>query len=75
MLSALLLSFATLATTHIAIAARLVLKARPRYRGLVVLLIPPLAPVYAYQQQWRKMCWLWVGAVVAYAITVAIAVA
>jgi hypothetical protein len=31
------------------------------------LLVPPLAPVWAYGERWLVMCWLWVGAVVVYA--------
>jgi hypothetical protein len=66
-LALLLLSFATLLTTHLAIAVRLLLRVRPRYRGLVALVVPPLAPVWAFGERWLVMCWLWVGAVVVYA--------
>ncbi len=67
-LAALLVSFATLVTTHVVIAVRLLWRARPRYRGLVALVVPPLAPVWAYGEQWRRLCWLWVGSVVVYAV-------
>ena len=69
-LTVLLLSFATLLTTHIAIAVRLIVRVRPRYRGVLALFVPPLAPVWAYAQTWRAMCWIWVAAVVAYAAAV-----
>jgi hypothetical protein len=68
-LAGLLLSFATLLTTHVAIAVRLGLRARPRYRGVVALLVPPLAPFWAYEQRWRTMVLLWVGAVAVYLVT------
>jgi hypothetical protein len=72
-LAALVLSFATLLTTHLAIALRLVLRARPRYRGLLALFIPPLAPVWAYGEAWKRLCWLWVGSVAAYALFLGLA--
>ncbi len=67
-LAALLLSFAALVTTHLAIAVRLLWRVRPWYRGLVAALVPPLAPIWAWRQQWRRMCYLWIGAVVVYAL-------
>jgi hypothetical protein len=67
-LAALLLSFATLLTTHVAIALRLVLRARPRYRGVVALLVPPLAPWWAYEQGWRRMVVVWIVAVAVYLV-------
>jgi hypothetical protein len=72
-LALLVLAFATLVTTHVAIALRLVLRATPRYRGLVALLVPPLAPYWAWTERWRKLSTLWVGAVVLYALLVAVA--
>ncbi len=72
-LAALLLSFATLVTMHVAIVVRLIWRATPRYRGVVALVVPPLAPVWAYEQRWRRMCWIWGGAVVIYASFLAVA--
>jgi hypothetical protein len=66
-LGALLLCFATLVTTHVAIAARL-LGHHPRYRGLVALVVPPLAPWWAHEKRWRVLVWLWVGSTVGYAV-------
>ena len=68
-LAALLVSFATLLTTHVVIAVRLTLRARPRYRGVVALLVPPLAPWWAYQEHWGRLVLLWVGAVAVYLVT------
>jgi hypothetical protein len=67
-LAALLVSFATLLTTHVVIAVRLAWRTRPRYRGLVALLVPPLAPWWAYGQRWRRLVALWVGAIAVYLV-------
>lgn len=72
-LGALLVSFATLLTTHVAISVRLLLRQKPRYRGLLALVVPPLAPAWAYAADWRGLCWLWVGSVVAYALSLLVA--
>jgi len=63
----LVLSLATLVLTHLIISLRLLLRVKPRYRGLLALLVPPLAPVSAYGQGWRRLCWLWLAAVLIYA--------
>ena len=73
MLGALLVSFAALVTTHLSIALRLALRRKPRYRGLLALVLPPLAPVWAYEASWKRSCWLWVGSVLAYAIALVVA--
>ena len=62
---ALLLSFATVVVVHVAIAFKLLWR-KPRYRGLVALVIPPLAPWWAYSENWQRLCWVWVGAVLCY---------
>ena len=72
-LGALLVCFAASITTHVAIAVRLMIRAKPRYRGVIALLVPPLAPMWAYRERWTKSCWLWVGSVCAYAVMVAVA--
>ncbi|MCA9624331.1 MAG: hypothetical protein KC731_35155 [Myxococcales bacterium] len=72
-LALLVLSFATLATTHVVIGVRLIWRERPRYRGLLALVVPPLAPVWAYRARWRVLAATWILAVVAYATLVAVA--
>lgn len=67
-LGGLLLSFATLVTTHVAIAVRMLWRVEPRYRGIVALLVAPLAPLWAYEQRWRRMSFLWVGALLLYVV-------
>ena len=68
LLAALVVAFATLTTVHLAIAARLTLRARPRWRGLVALLVPPLAPIWAYREGWSRSASLWVAAVLIYVV-------
>jgi hypothetical protein len=72
-LATLILSFATFVTAHLVIATRLFLTPRQRYRGLLVFVVPPLAPMWAYRQNWKSLCWIWVAAIVCYAVAVAIA--
>jgi len=68
LLGILLLSFAIFATTHVVVAGRLMWRVKPRYRGLIALLVPPLALVWAFRQKWRVLCWTWLGSVLAYAV-------
>jgi hypothetical protein len=75
LLGVLVISFATLLTAHVAIAVRLFMKSRPRYRGVVAFMVPPLAPFWAYTHGFRRMCWLWVGAVTCYAVAITVATA
>jgi hypothetical protein len=72
-LALLVMAFATLVTTHLVIVGRLMWRVTPRYRGLVALVVPPLAPFWAHGQRWRKLCWLWVGAVLVYASALSVA--
>lgn len=70
--AALLLSFATLVTSHVVLAFRLV-GVRPRWRGLVALVIPPLAPLWGYREGFRRTSTLWLAALVVYVATLAAA--
>lgn len=65
-LGALVLSFAVWATTHLVIAVRLTARA-PRWRGPAALVIPPLAPWWAFEEEWKVTAGLWIGAVLVYA--------
>jgi hypothetical protein len=68
LLAALVLSSATWVTVHVAISARLVFRARPRWRGLAAFALPPLAPVWAYREGWRGASALWLAAVLTYLV-------
>jgi hypothetical protein len=67
-LAALLLSFATLVTVHVYLAFRLVARTRPRWRGAVALVVPPLAPIWAFREGWRRSGTLWIAALLAYVV-------
>lgn len=66
--AALVLGLATLITAHVALSARLVLRQRPRWRGLVALVVPPLAVIWGLKAGWNKLAALWLGAVGVYVV-------
>jgi hypothetical protein len=66
-LATLVVGFATLLTAHLSLAARLALRARPRWRGLVALVVPPLAPLWGFREGWKVTAILWLSAVAVYA--------
>jgi hypothetical protein len=68
LLALLLLSFATLLTVHVVICVRLLFAKDRRWRGIVALLVPPLAPWWSREEAWRTSTRLWLGAVVVYAL-------
>lgn len=67
-LAALLLAFATFVTIHVAIAVRLVLRKDDRWRGALVWIVPPLAPLWALQRGWRTSTVIWVSSVIVYGV-------
>lgn len=69
----LLLAFATFVTSHVAIAVKLLARTEDRWRGAVVWIAPPLAPLWALQRTWRAWAVAWVGSFVVYAIALIIA--
>ncbi len=60
-------SFAILATLHVVVVAGL-LAHRPRWRGLVALVVVPLAPYWAMRERMRVRGALWIGAAALYAV-------
>ena len=72
-LAVLILAFATLVTVHIALAGRLALRSRPRWRGLLALVVPPMAPIYGFREGWHRTSALWVGAVLVYTAALLVA--
>ncbi len=62
----LIVGFASFVTTHVWLAARLVLRAKPRLRGLVAFVVPPLAPIWGYRQGFRGGAALWVASLLLY---------
>jgi hypothetical protein len=67
-LGTLIVGFATLITVHIAVSLRLVFRARPRWRGAVALVVPPLAPIWAFREGWRGSGITWIAAVLVYVL-------
>jgi hypothetical protein len=67
-LGALVVTFATFVTVHVFLAGRLLLRATPRWRGLVAIVLPPLAPIWGYREGWRRSATLWVASVIGYLV-------
>lgn len=64
---ALVLAFATLVTTHVAIALGLVGRS-PRWRALAAFVVLPLAPFFAWREGMRFRAGLWTFACALYAV-------
>jgi hypothetical protein len=60
-------SFALLVCAHVALAVGLVLR-RPRWRGPLALLVPPLAPYWGLADGLRVRGVLWLAALVLYVL-------
>jgi len=65
-MAALALGLATLITVHVSLSWRLFFRQRPRWRGLLGLVVPPLAVIWAFRIGWRRTAYLWLGAVAVY---------
>jgi hypothetical protein len=61
-------------TAHLAIVTRLIGQP-PRWRALAALLVPPLAFFWGKKADMNGLCRLWLGSLVAYALTLALAIA
>jgi hypothetical protein len=64
----LILAFATLVTVHVFLSAKLALRSQPRWRGLVAIVLVPLAPVWALREGWRRPAAIWFGALGVYLV-------
>jgi hypothetical protein len=67
------LTFGLLVTAEVALVALLVAR-RPRWRSLVALLVPPLAPYWGWLEGFRIWSTLWLAALVLYVVGLAVAV-
>jgi hypothetical protein len=72
-LAALFLAFPTWVTVHVALAGRLLLRSGTRWRGLLSLLVPPLAPMYGFREGFRRSSALWLVALIVYVLALFIA--
>jgi hypothetical protein len=66
--SGLVLGFATFVTAHVALSARIALRQKPRWRGLLALLVPPLGLLWAFRAGWRRLGLLWLAGVAVYLV-------
>ena len=64
----LVVAFAALATVHLSLLFRLAFR-RPRWRSLVALALPPLAPIWGFREGMRLSAGLWVSALLVYIAT------
>lgn len=65
LLGGVLLGFALLVLAHLALAFKLAL-GRPRWRGLVALIVPPFAPLWGWRAGHTRWASAWVAAIVIY---------
>jgi hypothetical protein len=66
------LSLALLVTAHLVLVAALAVRT-PRWRAPLAFVVPPLAPFWAAKEKLRRWPWIWLGALVAYAVTLTLA--
>jgi hypothetical protein len=64
-MAAIVISFAVLVTVHLALVAGLAVR-EPRTRGLIALVVPPLAPYWGMQERMRARAVVWGLAFVVY---------
>jgi hypothetical protein len=66
-------SFAILCTAHLSLAFGLS-QQKPRWRGLVALVLAPLAPYWGYSAKMRLRALVWVGAFSVYSLALVAAI-
>jgi hypothetical protein len=64
--------YAAFVVTHVWLAI-VVARRRKWWDGILVLLLAPLAPWWAWQSGARIATWTWIGTVLVYAVAVAVA--
>lgn len=62
-------SFGLLVTAHVALVVGLSLRS-PRWRGLLALVVPPLAPYWGWEERMRVRAALWAFGLALYAMSV-----
>ncbi len=68
----LVISFAALLTTHVALTIGLT-RRRPRWRAIVAFLLPPLAPWWCCQERMRGRAVVWIVAALLYGVMLVVA--
>ena len=64
----LIFGFAAFVTTHVWLAAKLIWNKKPRWRGLLALVVPPLAPMWGFREGYRWSAKLWLITLGAYVL-------
>ena len=64
-MAALVVAFAALVTMHVAIAAGLASRP-PRWRAIAAVVVPPLAPYWAFRDRMPVRAVLWLASAAAY---------
>ena len=72
-LGMLVLGFAAFVTTHVALSLALIFSHPPRWRGLVALVVPILAPFWGWKAGRRKTTLLWGASAMIYGVGTLIA--
>ena len=65
LVTGLLVGFASLVTAHVALVVSLCLH-RPRWRGLVALIVPPAGVIWALKARWWGLAAVWMVSLVLY---------
>jgi hypothetical protein len=65
----LVIALASLLTVHVTIAVGLAWRP-PRWRALAALLVPPLAPLWAWRERMRVRTIVWVAALALYVVAI-----
>jgi len=66
--SLLVLGFASLVTIHVWLSVLLLLRGKPRYRGVLAFFVPPLAPIWGFGQGQRVLSTLWLVSLGTYVV-------
>jgi hypothetical protein len=67
-LGVLIVAFATLVTAHVTLAIGIA-RREPRWRGLVALVVVPLAPWWGWHERMRARGVVWIVAAVVYGVS------
>lgn len=65
-------AFGMLVTAHVALFVALIQR-RPRWRAIVALVVPPLAPFWGWEARQRLASAVWVVALLVYGVAVTLA--
>lgn len=64
----LIFGFAAFVTAHVWLAVRLIMRKKPRMRGVLALFVPPLAPIWGFREGFHRGAVLWVVTLAVYVV-------